>query len=393
MVMRLHDIASRAVILTTDLGPADALKRLADAKAAIVLSSARPRLKGILTPVRASDAVAAGAPHIKDYIERDVLVLDGAQTAEHLARTWSPAQHGILPAWLVTRGPAGDWRLLDAARLAGFLADHVRRLSAAHDDAVLALAHMRQHNTMFLAHLGHELKTPLNAVLGYADLMLSPGAARPLIQDQRRYALALRDGGQHLLGIVENMMNMAKLRASVLELHETALSLPDLAQSALELLGAVARARGLRLDLKLKGPLPPVLGDRQLLKQIMLNLLSNAIKFSPPGETVLLRIERRARGEVRLSVEDHGPGIPANQIERVMQPFQCLDNQPANTDRGSGLGLPLVRAFTELHEGRFQLLSTEGRGTRAIVTLPPGRVLDHSPGRQQAFAFQRRTSA
>lgn len=392
MVMRLHDAARRTAILTADTAPDEALKRLADAQtgAAIVTSSSGSRLKGIVTPALAQSAGRAGAACIKGYLDTDMLLLDGAQTAAQLLRDWPLADGAPMPPWLVTRGQGSGWRLLEPARLACFMAGHARQLMAGHDAAVQALARTHRHNTLFLAHLGHELKTPLNAVLGYADLMLSPAAAQA---DQQRYALAVRDGGRHLLAIVDNMMNMAKLRAGVLCLQETALSLPGLAQSAIDLLGAVASARGLRLDLKLKGTLPPVLGDRQLLKQIMLNLLSNALKFSKPGQIVRLRIERRARGDVRLIVEDQGPGIPASQIERAMQPFQCLDNQPPGAEAGTGLGLPLVKAFAELHEGRFQLLSTEGRGTRAIVTLPAGRVLDRTPGHQQGFAFQRRTSA
>ncbi|GAB4146075.1 MAG: hypothetical protein Tsb0016_16340 [Sphingomonadales bacterium] len=394
MVTRMHEIARPALILPGNVSPDTALKRLAaaDTDAALVTDAAENALAGVLTQAAAQAALAIGQDRVETQIDKAVLVVDGGQTVTELLAAW-PSQEQAPTRWLVAQTGANAWQWLDWPVLMAVLAARAR--SMRDDQQALAQAHAqsRQHNSLFLANLGHELKTPLNAVLGYADLLLAMTPAEPLSERQQRHVRALRDGGRHLLSLVDNILDTARLSAQALELNEEEVALPALAQSVIELLGAVAAARGVTLALKHKGDVPPVLADPQLLRQVLINLVSNAIKFSPAGDKVCIRIDMRARGEARISVEDRGPGIPPGQIERVMQPFQSLRHPTGAMPQGTGLGLPLVKALVEMHEGRFQLLSTEGRGTRAIVTLPGGRVLDRSPGRQQGFAFQRPRSA
>ncbi len=394
MVTRMHEIARPALILPGTISPDTALKRLAvaDTDAALITDDANNTLAGVLTKAAAQAALARGERCVGGHIDTGVLVIDGGQTITELLAAW-PSKQQAPARWLVAQTGPRAWQWLDWPVMMAVVAARAR--SQRDERRALAQAHAqtRQHNTLLLANLGHELKTPLNAVLGYADLLLAMTPAEPLSERQQRHVRALRDGGRHLLSLVDNILDTARLHAQALELNEEEVALPALAQSVTELLGAVAAARSVSLALKHKGDVPPVLADPQLLRQVLINLVSNAIKFSPAGDKVCIRIDRRARGEARISVEDRGPGIPPGQIERVMQPFQRLKHAAGTMPQGTGLGLPLVKALVEMHEGRFQLLSTEGRGTRAIVTLPAGRVLDRSPGRQQGFAFQRPRSA
>ncbi|RME67499.1 MAG: sensor histidine kinase [Alphaproteobacteria bacterium] len=392
--MRLHGICTPVPSAKASDAP-DRLLAAFDGTAdspAIVLTHDDETLAGVATRAAVAQAIAAKACRIDAYVERDVLLLDGMDA---IAQLVDLPRAGIQArgAWIVARAPDGRWGVIAPLRLAQALAAHAQRLAAERNSARRALAQARRTQVMFLAHIGHELKTPLNAVLGYADLLQARAQNVPDTEALHAPILAMREGGLHMLDIVDNMLDLARMDAQAMALQEEELALDSLAQSAIAMLAPLADMRGVRLQLKAKAPLPLVLADARIMRQVLLNLLSNAIKFSATGDRVLVLIETGARGALRLSVKDQGPGIPADQIEKVMQPFHQADRNPNRRAAGSGLGLPLVKAFIELHDGRFQLLSTEGRGTRAIVTLPPGRVLDRAPGRQQAFAFQRRAPA
>jgi len=293
---------------------------------------------------------------------------------------------------IVTRDDGACLRAPADALLAWWAA-RARRLQAERDHARRALAKVNENRMMFLASMGHELKTPLNAIIGYADLILSEthGAIAPA--KYRDYLRAAHDAGLHLLNVINGVLDIAKIDARSMELHDEPLALREIAESAISMVKTTADARQLRIALQVPGDLPPVLADEQLLRQILLNLLSNAIKFSPPAGKITVSATRGRRGNLRLTVQDRGPGIPPEDIAKVMQPFRQIDTDDARRFLGTGLGLPLVKAFTELHDGNFQLMSAEGKGTRAVVILPAGRVLDRSPGRQQEFAFTRPLSA
>ncbi len=249
-----------------------------------------------------------------------------------------------------------------------------------------ALSQTIEQRADFFAKLSHEWRTPLNAILGYADLLRNV-AENP--QRTKRAADSIHEAGEHLLSMVEAVLDMAKVRTGTFELQDSDVSIHDLFQKAIGICNGQALARDVLIATCLNDYLPIIRGDARVLCQIMINLLSNAIKVAPANSSVTLAAKRTSKGRVSLSVEDRGPGIPADALERIMQPFQQLDPvQDAKT--GTGLGLSLVRAFTELHDGLFQIISDVGHGTKMVVILPSARVVKPARyGEQHEFRFTR----
>jgi two-component system, cell cycle sensor histidine kinase PleC len=258
--------------------------------------------------------------------------------------------------------------------------------AAERDAARTALATTIEQRSDFFAQLSHEWRTPLNAILGYADLMRTV-ADSPM--RTKRAAESIHEAGEHLLSMVEAVLDMAKVRAGTFELHEGDVALADIFQKAVGICVGQANARGVQIATRVADNLPMVRGDARVLSQIVINLLSNAIKVAPGGSIVTLSAARASKGRVSFSVEDRGPGIPADAIDRIMQPFEQLDPH-SDAKTGTGLGLSLVRAFAELHDGLFQIVSDVGQGTRMIVILPSSRVVVPARrGQQHEFRFIR----
>ncbi len=258
--------------------------------------------------------------------------------------------------------------------------------AAERDAARTALSNTIEQRSDFFAQLSHEWRTPLNAILGYADLLRSL-ADNPT--RTRRAAESIHEAGEHLLSMVEAVLDMAKVRAGTFELNESDVVLADIAQKAIGICVGEATSRTVKLATRLADNLPSVRGDARVLSQILINLVSNAIKVAPEGSTVTISAARASKGRISFSVEDRGPGIPADALDRIMQPFEQLDPlRDAKT--GTGLGLSLVRAFAELHDGLFQIVSDMGHGTKMIVILPSSRVIAPARrGQQHEFRFIR----
>ncbi len=258
--------------------------------------------------------------------------------------------------------------------------------AAERDTARASLASTIEQRSDFFAQLSHEWRTPLNAILGYADLLrnVADNPART-----RRAADSIHEAGDHLLSMVEAVLDMARVRAGTFELNESDVSLNDICQKAIGICVGQANARGVKIATRLADSLPLVRGDMRVLSQILINLLSNATKVAPSGSVVTISAGRASKGRISFSVEDHGPGIPADALERIMQPFEQLDPQH-DGKTGTGLGLSLVRAFAELHDGLFQIVSEVGSGTKMIIILPSSRVVKAAhQGEQHEFRFTR----
>jgi signal transduction histidine kinase len=222
----------------------------------------------------------------------------------------------------------------------------------------------------FLADLGHELRTPLNAILGFSRLLETDGNAS---LRQAEYAGYIREAGEHLLRVVDNILDLARIDAGNLELHEEAGIDPRrLCDQCIRLVENEATAAGLRLSVAIAGDVPPLLADRTRLTESLLNLLSNAIKFSDRGGEVGLAVRRSPHGEVLFDVRDTGSGLTREEIEIALQPFARL-GRGHDRRSGAGLGLPLARRFAELHGGSLSLASVKGSGTTATIVLPARR--------------------
>ncbi len=262
-------------------------------------------------------------------------------------------------------------------------------LRAERDAARRALAQVHTERELFIANLSHELRTPLTAILGYTDL-LALEIAKSINPRKAQYLGALRAAGGHLVEVLDAVLNVSRLRAGAMTLKEEQISIPDVANTAIQLVSSLATDRSIEIVARHAPGIALVMADAQLMRQIIANLLSNAIKVSPVGGKIIVSTTLRANDQVRIVVRDYGPGMEAATIERVMRPFAQAVQAQGFGAAGTGLGLALVRSMVELHDGNFQLVSHVGHGTRAIVTLPAARLCAPLKlGDQSEFTFVR----
>ncbi|WP_293336048.1 PAS domain S-box protein [Parvibaculum sp.] len=233
--------------------------------------------------------------------------------------------------------------------------------------------------SQFLANMSHELRTPLNAIIGFSELMATDVMGPMEASQYQAYAKDINDSGQHLLAIVNDILDLNRIEVGVTELEETEVDVEELGQFCMKTVEG--RARAAQLDLvRLPVAYPVTLhADKRLVRQILLNLLSNAIKFTPAGGTVSLAAELAEDGALVFSVEDTGIGIAVEDIARVTEPFIQVENHMSRRFDGVGLGLALTKQFIELHGGVMSIESTEGKGTRVDIRFPPERVRTGSP--------------
>jgi two-component system cell cycle sensor histidine kinase PleC len=224
----------------------------------------------------------------------------------------------------------------------------------------------------FLANMSHELRTPLNAINGFSEIMV--GEMFGPLGDKRyaEYAQDILSSGQHLLALINDILDMSKIEAGKMNLRFEPLLLDEVVEDAVRLVQNRAEAAGLTVEIKLP-ELPEVEADYRAIKQILLNLLSNAVKFTPTGGGVQVLGELRhdPLGErVRISVKDTGIGIAAEDIARLAKPFEQIESQHSKTQQGTGLGLALTKSLVEMHEGVLEIESEPGKGTVVSFLLP-----------------------
>jgi PAS domain S-box-containing protein len=226
----------------------------------------------------------------------------------------------------------------------------------------------------FLANMSHELRTPLNAVIGFAELIGLQVNGPVGHERYLEYARDIRVSGEHLLTLINDILDLSRIEAGAVELNEDDIACAELIDSCARLIAGQAARAGLTLEVAPGADLPAIRGDRRRLRQVLLNLLSNAVKFTPRGGRVRLWGERRVDGGLALCVGDTGIGMSAEGIVQALTPFKQLDSSLARRYEGAGLGLPLAKNLAELHGGRLELDSDVGRGTTAGCWLPPARV-------------------
>nr|WP_255536584.1 HAMP domain-containing sensor histidine kinase [Pacificimonas pallii] len=235
-----------------------------------------------------------------------------------------------------------------------------------------------------MSAFAHELKTPLGAIMGYAEMLAGGHVAPDRIE---RHAGMLWEAAQALSGTVDAMLDLARFSSGEMDMTDDSFHISDCIESAARMLATSASAHNVQIDMRVPPDLPPLLGDSRMMRQVVVNLLSNAIKYGPDGGRIRVTARIDRQGRMALEVMDNGPGISAAEIDVAMRPFGRLRRD--NTIPGHGLGLPLTKALVELHEGTFRLVGTSGKGTRAIVLLPASRVQRVVAGGQESFIFSR----
>lgn len=241
--------------------------------------------------------------------------------------------------------------------------------------------------SQFLANMSHELRTPLNAIIGFAD-MLERGLAGPVQPKQEDYARLIKESGEHLTAVINDILDLAKVDAGKLELREESGIEPRrVINDCVRLMTEHARVGAVRLSTEIEDGVLPIVADPTRLKQILLNLMSNAIKFTEPGGSTVVAVRRRADGGVVFEVRDTGPGMTPQEIVTALEPFGQVDGSLARKHEGAGLGLPLARRLADLHGWSLQLSSKKGQGTIATLMLPAPKVaLDLEANRLDAAA-------
>ena len=303
---------------------------------------------------------------IAPLVTREAMVVDGAMPIEGVK---------ALIAYRYPQAISSGFAIVEQGRYLGIgtmTALLEKTVDLAHLRAIeLEEAHRKaeiasEAKSRFLATMSHELRTPLNAIIGFAELLLMREVEQ--VEQRRGYIADIRNSGAHLLALINDILDYSKLEADHLPLSETVFDLRRFLHDAVRLVCVQAEAAGVALH----RPVPPAIalkGDERRLRQCVVNLLANAIKFAPRGEVTLSAVVTDP-ADIEIRIADTGCGIPADQLERVFEPFHQVENELSRATNGTGLGLPLSRKLAERHGGTLVLESAVGRGTTAILRLP-----------------------
>ncbi|HLG68925.1 MAG TPA: response regulator [Chloroflexota bacterium] len=290
--------------------------------------------------------------------------------------------HGLLVVFFATRSLFFESKLLlDAMAEQAALAIVETQMVARLREQNSALEAASRLKSEFLANMSHELRTPLNAILGFSELLIDAPPDDDDFETRAVYLERIHESGKHLLSLINDILDLAKIEAGRMELHPEPVPVREMVGQVVGTVQPLADRKGIRLEAQVEEA-GELFADEGKLKQILYNLLSNAIKFTPEGGQVSVEaVDLPETGELRLSVVDTGIGIAPEDQERVFQEFQQVDAGANRKYEGTGLGLALTKRFVELHGGRIWLESEPGAGSRFHVQLPRGEA---APARPEA---------
>ena len=231
----------------------------------------------------------------------------------------------------------------------------------------------------FLASMSHELRTPLNAILGFSEVMANEVLGPMQSPTYRDYARDIHASGQHLLDLINEILDLSRIEAGRYQLNEEPVTLALILEECCHMMELKAHNKGLRIIQEFEPRLTRLFADERAVRQIALNLLSNAVKFAPSGGTIRARCGWTAGGGQYISIKDNGPGIPADEIPIVLSAFGQGAIAIKNAEQGTGLGLPIVQGLVAMHGGTFELHSKLREGTEAIAIFPAARVMEELP--------------
>jgi len=259
-------------------------------------------------------------------------------------------------------------------------------LSRKYSEEKAKAEHAAFTKSAFLANMSHELRTPLNAIIGFSEIMMNELAGPLGHASYKEYSRDILTSGQHLLDMIHDILDMAKIEAGKMTITTQAIDPSDPVDAALRMIRRKAEEKEIDLVLDTAQNLPDIDADHRAIRQMVLNLVSNAIKFTDRGGKITVRVEQRGP-EIYFGVTDTGIGIPAEDLPRLGQPFeQVSKTKDRNTD-GTGLGLALTKSFAEMHGGRLTLSSIYGEGTTVAFCLPiggPGSLVQQGASRDVA---------
>jgi signal transduction histidine kinase len=236
----------------------------------------------------------------------------------------------------------------------------------------------------FLANMSHELRTPLNAIIGFAEVIhnqFKGPVGNPQYVD---FARSIHESGRHLVGIINDILDLSKVEAGKADLEEDVISVTEMIDHATDVMHQAIEAAELRLEVQVDPGLPEILVDARKINQVLLNIISNAVKFTPAGGRIRVQARRAADSGIEIAVVDSGVGIAEDELDEVLKPFVQSRDAERRRVQGTGLGLPLADQLIKLHGGTLTLGSTRGIGTTVTVHLPPHRMIAHPATRASA---------
>jgi signal transduction histidine kinase len=364
------DAATRAFRLwATDRFPDDFVAALR-ATTLVYGEGAVGRAAATRAPVQVADV---GDTHAYESRIRDALLRFGYRS---LLAVPLVSEDEVVGALVVNRRMAGEFppgtvELLSTFATQSALAIQNARLFSELEDKSRQLEVANQHKSEFLASVSHELRTPLNAIIGFSEVMLERLFGE-VNEKQEEYLQDILSSGRHLLSLINDILDLAKIEAGRMELEAADFDLPQAIDNTLVLVRERALRRGIAVERTVDPRLGEINGDERKIKQVLLNLLSNAVKFTPEGGRIEVRAAA-ANGTAEISVADTGVGIAPEDHEAVFEEFRQVGTDYARKHEGTGLGLALARKFVELHGGRIWVKSQIGQGSTFTFTIPISR--------------------
>jgi two-component system, cell cycle sensor histidine kinase PleC len=299
-----------------------------------------------------------------------------------------PLASGSLDGVLLAGLCAGFWLLMRALLMANYetrkrmllleqerggLIDNLKMAKDESDSARQRAETASQAKSAFLANMSHELRTPLNAILGFSEIIHSKAMGPAAMDQYAEYGGYIHGSGEHLLSLINDILDLAKIEAGRLTLRETDIDLRVLMDDTAKMMSAKAVTAGIVLAVHVDRSFPNLYADERALRQVLVNLASNAIKFTPPGGRVTAFANVLPDGSLAFGIDDTGVGIAPEEHGKVFESFGQGRHDAILADKGSGLGLPIVKGLAEAHGGYVLLNSVRNEGTRITVILPADR--------------------
>jgi len=378
----LEGLVLRLPPLTPDFACADVHKRFADDQdllSVAVVDRGRPvglvhRHEFLLEMSGLFGRALFDKRPISLLMDKKPLVVDIRETVPELSgRIIGEKPAALLQGFIVT----ADNKYVGVGTPISLLKVMTDHMTEKADELLVASRRAEEANrakSQFLATMTHELRTPLNAIIGFSELIRDQHLGPVGNPRYAEYANDIHASGRHLLSVIRDVLDMARIDAGKVELQEEPVNIDSCIAGALRLVHAQAAQGGIDLRTEVETALPSVKGDPVRLKQVLLNLLSNAVKFSNKGGVVTVRARSGRDGGLLIAIADTGIGIPADKLGLVLEPFSQAHEHHGGATQGSGLGLPISKSLMELHGGNLTIESVEGAGTTVTVRLPAERL-------------------